>query len=68
VAQVVQHLPGKCEALSSNPITTKKKKKKSGKVHGFDSVRCPVPFLLVIQLKGLCSLSVAAFGHSFSWG
>jgi hypothetical protein len=27
VAQVVQHLPSKCEALSSNPNNTKKKKK-----------------------------------------
>jgi hypothetical protein len=26
VTQVVEHLPSKCEALSSNPITTKKKK------------------------------------------
>jgi hypothetical protein len=31
VAQVVQHLPSKCEALSSNPSTTKKKKKKNEK-------------------------------------
>jgi hypothetical protein len=28
MAQVVGHLPSKCEALSSNPTTTKKKKKK----------------------------------------
>jgi hypothetical protein len=27
VAQVIQHLPSKCEALSLNPNTTKKKKK-----------------------------------------
>jgi hypothetical protein len=27
VAQVVEHLPGKCEALSSNPLSPKKKKK-----------------------------------------
>jgi hypothetical protein len=31
VAQVVEHLPGKCNALSSNHITTKKKKKKKKK-------------------------------------
>jgi hypothetical protein len=29
VAQVVEHLPSKCEALSSKPITIKKKKKKN---------------------------------------
>jgi hypothetical protein len=28
VTQVVEHLPSKCEALSSNPSATKKKKKK----------------------------------------
>jgi hypothetical protein len=28
VTQVVEHLPNKCEALSSNPRTTPKKKKK----------------------------------------
>jgi hypothetical protein len=28
VAQVVEHLPGKCKALSSNSSTTQKKKKK----------------------------------------
>jgi hypothetical protein len=28
VARVVEVLPSKCEALSSNPITAKKKKKK----------------------------------------
>jgi hypothetical protein len=27
VAQVIQHLPSKCEALSTNPSTTKKKKR-----------------------------------------
>jgi hypothetical protein len=27
VPQVVKHLPGKCEALSSNPSTAKKHKK-----------------------------------------
>jgi hypothetical protein len=27
MAQVVEHLPGKCEALSSNPLSPKKKKK-----------------------------------------
>jgi hypothetical protein len=27
VAQGVEHLPSKCEALSANPCTTKKKKK-----------------------------------------
>jgi hypothetical protein len=27
MAQVVDHLPSKCEALNSNPSTTKKKKK-----------------------------------------
>jgi hypothetical protein len=27
---VVEHLPSKCEALSSNPSTTKKKKEKDG--------------------------------------
>jgi hypothetical protein len=29
LAQVVEHLPGKHEALSLNPVTPKKKKKKS---------------------------------------
>jgi hypothetical protein len=28
VTQVVEHLPHKCEALSSNPSTAKKEKKK----------------------------------------
>jgi hypothetical protein len=28
MAQVVEHLPHKCEAFSSNPSTTKKKKKR----------------------------------------
>jgi hypothetical protein len=28
MAQVVDHLPSKCEALSSNPSVIKKKKKK----------------------------------------
>jgi hypothetical protein len=28
VAQVVEHLPSKCEALSLNPCTEKKKRKK----------------------------------------
>jgi hypothetical protein len=27
MAQAIQHLPSKCEILSSNPSTTKKKKK-----------------------------------------
>jgi hypothetical protein len=27
MAELVEHLPSKCEALSSNPNTTKKKKK-----------------------------------------
>jgi hypothetical protein len=31
VFQVVECLPGKCEALSPNPNTAKKKKKKSNK-------------------------------------
>jgi hypothetical protein len=31
VSQVVEHLPSKCEALSSNPSTAKKKKKKKKK-------------------------------------
>jgi hypothetical protein len=31
VSQVVEHLPSKCEALSSNPSTAKKKKKKKEK-------------------------------------
>jgi hypothetical protein len=31
VAEVAEHLPKKCEALSSNSSTTKKKKKKKGK-------------------------------------
>jgi hypothetical protein len=29
VAQVVEHLPSKCEALNSNPISQKKEKKKN---------------------------------------
>jgi hypothetical protein len=29
LAEVVQHLPSKCEALSSNPSATKKKKKRN---------------------------------------
>jgi hypothetical protein len=28
VTQVVEHMPSKCEALSSNPTITKKKKKR----------------------------------------
>jgi hypothetical protein len=28
VGQVIEHLPGKSEALSSNPVLPKKKKKK----------------------------------------
>jgi hypothetical protein len=32
VAQVVEHLPSKCEALSSNPRTSKKKKKEEEKL------------------------------------
>jgi hypothetical protein len=31
MAQVVKHLPSKCEALSSNTSTVKKKKKKDKK-------------------------------------
>jgi hypothetical protein len=31
MAQVVDYLPSKCEALSSNPTTTPKKKKKKKK-------------------------------------
>jgi hypothetical protein len=29
VTQVIEHLPSKCEALSSNPSTAKKEKKKN---------------------------------------
>jgi hypothetical protein len=34
VAQVIEHLPGKHEALSSNPSTTKKTKIKEAIEHG----------------------------------
>jgi hypothetical protein len=37
VSQVVESLPSKCEALSSNPSTIKKKKKHSSQVTGFFS-------------------------------
>jgi hypothetical protein len=33
VAQAVEHLPSKCEALDSNPSTAKKKRKKSHKMY-----------------------------------
>jgi hypothetical protein len=45
VAQVVQCLPGKCEALSSNPNTTKKKKKKS---RHWDQTMRPLALALVL--------------------
>jgi hypothetical protein len=32
VVQVVEQLPTKCEALSSNPSATKKKKKKESRI------------------------------------
>jgi hypothetical protein len=34
VAQVIEYLPSKCEALISNPNTTQKKKKKKRKYSG----------------------------------
>jgi hypothetical protein len=36
--QVVDHLPGKCEALSANPSTEKKKRKK---LHTEESMEMP---------------------------
>jgi hypothetical protein len=38
VAQVVDHLPSKCEALSSNPSTEFKKKKRERKTDGKVSI------------------------------
>jgi hypothetical protein len=37
MAQVVEYLPSKCEALSSKPSTIKKKKKKA-KVDNYSSI------------------------------
>jgi hypothetical protein len=34
MAKVIEHLPSKCEVLSSSPTTTKKKKKMAGRLQG----------------------------------
>jgi hypothetical protein len=39
VTQIVEHLPSKCEALSSNPNTAKRKEKKIKVLESLDSGR-----------------------------
>jgi hypothetical protein len=47
VAQVVEHLPRKCEALSSNPSPAKKKKKKKKKKKTQKNIKgCGHPLIL----------------------
>jgi hypothetical protein len=53
MAQVVEHLPHKCKALSSNPSTGKrkkwKKKKKEGKWEGGRKEGKPSIYILIFR-------------------
>jgi hypothetical protein len=55
MAQALQHLLSKCEALNSNPSTTKRRKKKNSPIHWQ---------ALPVLIQNLCSPPTHVSGHN----